>query len=195
MSLTDNTPSSQSDLQSWCSEYVLTLERERKLSLNTIEAYRRDLLELVQFFEGNGISSWKEVNAKMARMFPARMRQRGLGTTSIQRALSSARSFFRFMINRDAVSVNPFEGVRSPKSPKRLPETLSVDELSALLEKHDGSALSVRDHAVMELFYSSGLRLSELASLDLVDIDYQQFQVHVTKKEISKDWFLWAKRQ
>ncbi|NKB75579.1 MAG: tyrosine recombinase XerC [Gammaproteobacteria bacterium] len=169
-------------MQKWFDEYILGLERERRVSLNTIEAYQRDLSELVRFLDTNGVDNWGEVSLKKARLFPAKMHQKGLSGTSIQRALSSARSLYRFLIERGVVSINPFDGVSAPKSPKKLPVTLSVDELSSLLDQHDGSTLSIRDHAVMELFYSSGLRLSELTSLDLGNIDYQQAQVHVTGK-------------
>ena len=170
------------ELQKWFDEYIHGLERERRLSLNTIEAYQRDLSDLMVFLKASGIDCWEDVSMKKARMFPARMRQKGLSATSIQRALSSARSLYRFLIARGVLSINPFDGVSAPRAPKKLPETSSVDELSSLLDQHDGTILSIRDHAVMELFYSSGLRLSELVSLDMGSIDYQQAQVHVTGK-------------
>lgn len=96
--------------------------------------------------------------------------------------LSAARAFYRFLCKHNLSDINPFEGISAPKSGKPLPSTMSVDELGALLEQHDGSLLSLRDHAMLELFYSSGLRLSELASLDLGQIDFQAAQVQVTGK-------------
>ena len=163
-------------------EFIGSLKRERKLSANTINAYRRDLDKLTGYAETAGVAEWTAFDRKMARGFPAKLHQQGLSGTSIQRALSSARKFFDHLMLVDGLTLNPFKGVSAPKTPKPLPKTLSVDELSSLLESHDGSPLSVRDHAMLELFYSSGLRLSELARLEMADVKSGADQVLVTGK-------------
>jgi integrase/recombinase XerC len=169
-------------LQHHKDRFIQSLGRENRLSSNTVRAYERDLDQLVDFAVGQGINTWPKLSFKDARYFPARMHQKGLSGRSIQRMLSAARAFFRYLQKKSLVAVNPFEGVSAPKSGKKLPETLSVDELDALLEDHDGSILAIRDHAMLELFYSSGLRLTELASLNTGSIDFQQKQIMVTGK-------------
>ncbi|MDD9821829.1 MAG: tyrosine recombinase XerC, partial [Gammaproteobacteria bacterium] len=185
--------------------------RQRRLSAHTVEAYRRDLIRLAAFLEStarpeSGPSpepppepqpgpqpgpqpepppaniDWRDLSASQARAFPAKLHQSGLSGRSIRRMLSAARALYRHLIAAGRAEVNPFDGVAAPKSPRKLPPTLSVDEMSALLARHDGGDLSVRDHAMLELFYSSGLRLAELAALDVGGVDFAQGQVRVTGK-------------
>ena len=163
-------------------QFLIHQEKTRRWSDHTMDAYQRDLMHLAGFVEDQKCTQWCDLSIKSARLFPARLRQKGLTGSSIQRALSAARTFYRYLIKESRARRNPFDGVRAPKSPQKLPETLSVDDLSVLLEDHDGSVLAVRDHAIMELFYSSGLRLSELAELDLGDLDFAEAEVRVTGK-------------
>ena len=171
--------------------------RQRRLSPHTVDAYRRDLDRLAAFLENcegensdpensgsenSASKNWCDLSAKQARAFPAKLHQSGLSGRSIQRMLAAARALYRHLLATGRATVNPFDGVSAPKSGHKLPATLSVDELSALLGKHDGSVLSIRDHAMLELFYSSGLRLAELASLDYNGIDFEQSEVRVTGK-------------
>ena len=171
-----------SELEETVNQYLSVLEKERRLSSNTINAYRRDLAHLLVFLEKSGIRRWVDVDNKSARSFPARLHQQGISGKSIQRVLSGCRSYFEYLLKAGAVPLNPFVGVSAPKSPQKLPKTLSVDELSALLAKHDGSIISTRDHAMMELFYSSGIRLSELGGLDFDAINYSQGEIMVRGK-------------
>ena len=175
-------PSNSSNIPSCLYCYIENLQREQRLSLNTIAAYQRDLIQFVEFIEQREITSWSEVNNKVARAFPAKLHQKGISGKSIQRMLSACRQFFEHLIKLEKIEINPFHGVSAPKSPRKLPETLSVDELSSLLANHDGSVISVRDHAMLELFYSSGIRLSELASLNLKGLGYQQGEIMVLGK-------------
>ena len=170
------------DLHGQVNSFLENLERERRHSVNTIQAYRRDLQQLESFAGNISVSDWQSLSIQQARKFPAKLHQSGLSGHSIQRMLSACRMFYRYLLKNGAVDVNPFDGIGAPKSPSKLPETLSVDELSGLLEQNDGSILSVRDHAILELFYSSGLRLSELAALDFDSIDFQQRQIMVVGK-------------
>jgi len=157
--------------------------RRRRLSAHTVDAYRRDLTRLAAFLaQTQPGGDWRDLSAKQARAFAAKLHQSGLSGRSIRRMLSAARVLYRHLVAAGRAEVNPFDGVRAPKSPRRLPATLSVDELSALLARHAGDDLSVRDHAMLELFYSSGLRLAELAALDVGGIDFAQRQVRVTGK-------------
>lgn len=169
-------------LQGQVRQFLNVLERERKLSANTIHAYRGDLQRLISFADEKGIADWSLLSIQQARFFPAKLHQHGLSGRSIQRMLSACRAFYRFLLMQGRATVNPFAGIAAPKYPKKLPHTLSVDELSELLEQHDDSILSLRDHAMLELFYSSGLRLSELASLNDTSIDFQQNQIIVVGK-------------
>lgn len=158
------------------------LKRNRRHSKNTIHAYHRDLNHLINFAEDIGVSHWQSLTNKNARYFPAKLHQRGLSGRSIQRMLSACRALYRYLLENDEAEINPFDGIAAPKTGKKLPETLSVDEISAMLAQHDGSTLSLRDYAILELFYSSGLRLSELASLDKNSVDFEQHQVLVLGK-------------
>ena len=175
-------------------EFLAHLAQHRRLSAHTVDAYRRDLKRLSDFL-ADSATDWCDLSAKQARAFAAKLHQSGLSGNSIQRMLSAARVFYRHLLKRGHVSANPFDAITAPKSARRLPQTLSVDELSELLAHHDGSALSIRDHAILELFYSCGLRLAELASLDhsamsgkdtadknLSRVDFAQAQVRVIGK-------------
>jgi len=162
--------------------FISVLRQQRRLADNTVNAYERDLTRLSDFLKEEGIDSWDSVSVRQARHFPAKMRLGGLSGRSIRRQLSAYRTFYRFLIKTDRAQMNPFDGIRAPKSAKKLPQTLSVDELSALLVVRDDSPLSLRDRAILELFYSSGLRLSELASLNLAHINFQQAQASVIGK-------------
>jgi len=151
------------------------------LSAHTVDAYRRDLERLAEFLQAAGVG-WRDVTPRHARAFPAKLHQSGLSGRSIRRMLCAARALYRRLGAVGLVAANPFDGVTAPKSPRRLPATLSVDELSALLARHDGGDLATRDHAMLELFYSSGLRLAELAALDLGGVDFARGEVRVTGK-------------
>ncbi len=162
--------------------FLAHLANQRRLSPHTVAAYGRDLKRLAGFCESAGVENWRDLSAAQARGFPAKLHQAGLSGRSIRRMLSAARAFYRHLVKTGRAASNPFDGMSAPKSPRKLPGTLSVDELSALLERHDGSALSIRDHAMLELFYSCGLRLAELAALDCNGIDFAQSEVRVTGK-------------
>ncbi len=169
-------------LQGKTEQFLECQKRERRLSDNTQRAYRRDLQKLHDYACQKAVSDWNRLTVHDARFFPAVLHQKGLSGRSIQRLLSACRAFYAYLLKNEFASINPFVGVSAPKYSRRLPATLSVDELSGLLDGHDNSILAVRDHAMLELFYSSGLRLSELASLDADSIDFDQNQILVTGK-------------
>ena len=169
-------------LQHQAQNFLACLKQQKRLSQNTIRAYERDVQHLLGFIADRGKDRAGELSAKEARFFPADLHRKGMSGTSIQRILSACRAYYRFLLQNGETEINPFEGISAPKSAKRLPETLSVDEISHLLEEHDGSLASLRDHAILELFYSSGLRLSELAELQIDALDLEQLLVRVTGK-------------
>ena len=151
--------------------FIRHLGSERRLSEHTQSAYRRDLERLKQFLMDLGIARWQDVSAPRARTFPARLHQSGLSGRSIQRKLSSARSFFRYLARENKLKANPFDGIRAPKSPRKLPATLNTDETGALVEFHPHTDIDYRDRALLELMYSSGLRVSEAAGLKLNNLE------------------------
>ena len=150
--------------------YLAELAEQRRLSPHTVSSYRRDLARLLNLA---GDIPLAELQVHHIRRFAAQLHGQGLSGRSLARLLSAWRGFFNWLGRGDVVRANPCEGVRSPKSPKHLPNALSVDETARLLQpSDDGDAvLLTRDTAMFELFYSSGLRLAELAALDCVALD------------------------
>ena len=162
--------------------YLSHLAKERRLSKHTSSNYARDLAALADFLEHGAVPDWKTVDSQHVRMFAARSHAGGLNPRSVQRRLSAVRGFFNYLQREGAAAANPAVDVRAPKAGKRLPGTLDVDTLNQLLDIPPDDALAVRDKAVMELFYSSGLRLAELVGLDLVHIDLADRTVRVLGK-------------
>ena len=161
------------------SEFIKSLHH---LSQHTREAYQRDLGFLQDYCEQRGIERWNDLDGRQIKGFVAGRHRQGVAGRSLQRNLSAIRAFYRYMINCGAVSQNPALGIATPKTPKKLPRTLDVDQAAQLLDRTVDDPLSVRDHAIVELMYSSGLRLSELTGLDLNSIDYADAMVTVIGK-------------
>lgn len=152
------------------------------LSPRTREAYRRDLALLVRYCLDKGISSWNRLDGRQLGSFIASRHRGGIGGKTLQRNLSAVRAFYRYLIRLDLAARNPAQGLVTPKTPRRLPRTLDVDQASQLVSINDQEPLSVRDRAILELMYSAGLRLSELTGLDLDGIDLTDAIVTVTGK-------------
>ena len=172
----------QGKAAAWIGRYLAHLRTERRLSPHTEAAYRRDLDALAAYCDAERIAGWKQLDNFHIRSFAAREHRDGLGARSIQRRLSALRGFFNYLIREDAIDANPAADIRAPKAPKRLPKTLDVDQVASLLNRRADSTLSRRDHAMLELLYSSGLRLAELAGLDVVDLDLGDRTVRVLGK-------------
>jgi integrase/recombinase XerC len=160
-------------------EYLEFLNFERGLSPLTRENYARDITQLTKLADNIAL---KDVQINHIRRFIATLHAKGLGGKSIARMLSSWRGFFEFLVNRKGFTANPVVGLRAPKSPKTLPQALSIEQASKLVDIGGDDVLSVRDHAILELFYSSGLRLSELVNLDIDALDFSAGTVVVTGK-------------
>ena len=166
----------------WIGKFIRHLEYERRLSELTCKHYGRDLQALLEFCAENGLSRWGDVDSEHIRSFSATSYRRGLSSRSIQRRLSAARTFFRYLLREKHVTTNPVVSVSAPKSGKRLPGNLDADRMARLLDIPGDAPLVNRDRAILELLYSSGLRLSELTNLDCGDVDMQDKTVRVTGK-------------
>ena len=166
----------------WLDRFIRHLEIERRLSPLTCKNYRRDLDALTSWLDQAGVAGWSDVDSEHIRAFSAACFRKGLSARSIQRRLSAARTFFRFLIREKAVRKNPITSVSAPKSKKRLPGNLDADRMARLLEIPGSGPLVERDRAMLELLYSSGLRLAELVDLDVGDVDMADATVRVTGK-------------
>jgi len=162
--------------------YLEHLRYERRLSDHTIKSYRRDLVCLKDYCDRDGIDDWNGLKDHHLRGFAALSFGNGLGPRSIQRRLSGARSFFNYLIRENLLKNNPAIDVSAPKVRRKLPETLDTDQMARLLEIPGKEPVDLRDKAMLELLYSSGLRLAELVSLDFGDIDLNDATVRVTGK-------------
>ena len=171
-------------------DFLEHLEKERNDSPNTVRAYGRDLHELVAFlatYYGTREWTWEGVDRLAIRGFMGHLGRRGLSKRSVARALSAVRSFYRFMHRNEQVTANPARGVGTPKLDKRLPGYLDRAQIDLLFQQSETRAWSgrftdVRNLAILEVFYSTGMRLSELAGIDLRDLDLVSQQVKVRGK-------------
>jgi integrase/recombinase XerC len=170
----------------WIEKFVRHLEFERRLSPLTCKHYARDLHAFHRYCREQELAGWRLVDHEHIRAFSAACYRRGLSARSIQRQLSAIRTFFRYLRREKHVALNPAGDVSAPKSGKRLPGNLDADRMARLLDiKSDGKAdepIVARDKAILELFYSSGLRLAELTGLDLGSVDIADATVRVTGK-------------
>ena len=172
------------------SDFLLHLEKERNVSPNTVLAYRRDLATFVEFlgeYYGTAAWSWQGIDRLAIRGFLGHLTRRGLGKRSISRALSVVRSFYRFMHRNEIVEANPARAVGSPKLDRYLPSYLDRGQIERLFDiaevrAMEGRLTDVRNLAILELFYSTGMRLSELRGLSRQDVDMITQQVKVRGK-------------
>jgi len=169
------------DLKTHIEAFVRHLEKERQLSPHTVDAYRRDLRLLTNFCERTSLGI-ESLDSYTVRQFAAECHRRGSSPRSIARRLSAIRSFLAFMVRGGIIKSNPASGVQAPKPSRRLPATLDADQVASLLALAGEDDLTVRDRAMLELFYSSGLRLAELVGVDLSDLDFPDRTVRVTGK-------------
>jgi len=172
----------KADALKWLGNFGAHLAQERRMSPHTTTNYQRELVALVSWCDSVGITHWHELEEQHLRLFAARSHAAGLAPRSIQRRLSAVRSFMRYLQRERIVKNNPAQDVRAPKVRRKLPAPIDVDQMNRLLEIPADTALARRDRAVMELFYSSGLRLAELLSLNTLDIDLADRTVRVTGK-------------
>ena len=153
------------------SDFLAQLTIEKRASQYTVKSYKRDLNCLSTYCESKSISLWTDLKQTDIRSYIASRHRQGLSSTSLQRELSAIRSFFNFLLKNQLTDNNPGQYIKAPKKTRKLPKTLDVDQIKSLLEAGTNSTIEIRDLAMFELFYSSGIRLSELAQLNLTDID------------------------
>lgn len=153
------------------SDFLAQLTIEKRASQYTVKSYKRDLNCLSNYCESKSISLWTDLKQTDIRSYMASRHRQGLSSTSLQRELSAIRSFFNFLLKNQLTDNNPGQYIKAPKNTRKLPKTLDVDQIKSLLEAGANSTIEIRDLAMFELFYSSGIRLSELAQLNLTDID------------------------
>ena len=162
--------------------FLAHLALERRLSPHTVTSYRRDLTCLAEFCDRETIGEWRGLRVHHLRRYAAVSHGAGLNPRSIQRRLSGARSFLKYLIREGELDQNPAVGVSAPRAARNLPATLDVDQMGSLLQIKGDDPVTLRDRAMLELLYSSGLRLAELTGLDLVDLDLADGMVRVTGK-------------
>jgi integrase/recombinase XerC len=166
----------------WIERFITHLTHERRVSGHTAAAYRRDLNQLLSFCGRRGVHSWAALDHDLVRAFAAAEHSAGMNPRSIQRRLSAVRTFSEFLVRERHVTRNAALDVRAPKTRQRLPATLDADQMARFLEFRGDDTLSMRDKAIMELFYSSGLRLGELVGLDREALDLEDRTVRVAGK-------------
>jgi integrase/recombinase XerC len=152
-------------------DFLNQLTVEKRASEHTVKSYQRDINHLTQFCTDKRILHWADLKQSDVRSHIASRHRLGLSSPSLQRELSAIRSFYHFLLKNRLADCNPAQHIKAPKQARKLPKTLDVDQISGLLEAGASSALEIRDLAMFELFYSSGLRLSELAALNQTDLD------------------------
>ncbi len=158
------------------------LETLQHLSPHTRKAYASDLAFFLEYCKQLKISAWRDLDGRSVRGYIAQRHRQGTGGRSLRRNLSSIRAFYRYLLDQGEVTQNPAEGIVTPKAEKRLPRTLDVDQTARLVEIKDNRTLALRDKAILELMYSSGLRLAECVSLDQHSVELGDALVTVTGK-------------
>lgn len=170
---------SASDVNTLLVAYLNHLANERRLSTHTASNYLRDIEALFELADGSALD---QLQVHQIRRFIAQLHSRGLGGRTLARMLSAWRGFFKYLARDHGFEHNPCLGIRPPKAPKTLPHALSPDEAGRLMEVDGEDALAVRDKAILELFYSSGLRLAELVGLAPTDVNLSDATVRVMGK-------------
>ncbi|HVT32303.1 MAG TPA: tyrosine recombinase XerC [Rhodanobacteraceae bacterium] len=162
--------------------FLAHLRVERRYSPSTIDHYGRALATLVDFAESQALARWRDLRPAQVQGLLANEHRRGLAPTSLRSIASAWRSFFRWLAREGEVEINPATGLRSPRVQRKLPQVLDADEMAARVEVPGDDAEAVRDRALLELLYSSGLRVSELCGVRWRDLDAEGGFVRVTGK-------------
>jgi tyrosine recombinase XerC len=164
-------------------EFMEKLKHEKSFSKHTLRAYHNDLSQFDSFLKDEKCKNLKRINHLLLRKFLAILRSRNYSRTTIVRKLASLRSFFKFLNQEGILELNPFEILRTPKQTKKLPHFLSINDIDTLLKTPDESEIfGLRDKAILETLYSTGIRVSELVGLNEDDIDFYGEMVKVQGK-------------
>ena len=163
-------------------EYLIFVSQVKNLSENTTKSYERDLKKLCSFFENLKIASYSEVNADICSAWIGELYSQNNNPRSIQRHISSAKGFFRFPKKNNLIASSPFELVTAPKSPSNLPDVLSPEDVEQLLNFKPTSLIEIRDMAIVEVMYSSGLRVTETININIADFEEEMSFLRVLGK-------------
>jgi len=166
----------------WITLFIRHLSHERQLSPLTCKNYERDLISLSNYCKKFNIEYWENLTSNDARKFASESYRKNLSSKSIQRRLSASRTFFKFLQREKYIEINPIQSIKAPKAPKRLPINIDADKMAKLLDIPTNSPIAIRDKAILELLYSSGLRLAELIQLNINDVDLSDSSVSVIGK-------------
>ena len=169
-------------LQKEIQKFLSYLESVKQYSKHTISGYKRDLTKLSGYLLNIDIEDWQSVNEHELRTFVNSERRKGLSPRSIQRVLSTSRSFFEYLLVEGVIKLSPAQNINSPKSAQLLPKAMDADLVQRLLDFKPNGLIEVRDKAIAELLYSSGLRLSEVCNLDVRDLELKERVCRVTGK-------------
>ena len=154
--------------------FLLHLKVERGLAKNTLDSYRRDLNKFIGYLHRQGIINLNDVDRRMIMSFMEDLHNHNRAAATISRNLAAIRSFYSFLLQENMVSSNPSAELDAPKIPKRLPNVMTVSQVARLMEQPNGkNAAGMRDKAMLELLYATGIRVSELVDLDLVDVNLE----------------------
>ena len=152
--------------------YIDYLTTVKKSSQNTVQSYRRDLTKMCSFLEKDGVINPKDVTQTSLRSYVLYMESEKMSSATVSRSVASIRSFFIYLLENKKIDTNPTEGIKPPKVEKKIPETLTIEEVNLLLDQPSGdSPKEIRDKAMLELLYATGLRVSELISLKMSDLN------------------------
>ena len=163
-------------------QYIEYIFQVKNLSSNTANSYKRDLLKLSSYMESLGIASYSKITDDIGTGWIGSLFSSSNNPRSIQRHLSSAKGFFKFLKKNSIIESSPFELVNAPKTPQHLPDVLSPEDVEQLLSLKPVDVLEIRDLAIVELMYSSGLRVSETANIDLNDFEEEMSFLRVLGK-------------
>ena len=163
-------------------EYLVFISQVKNLSENTTKSYERDLKKLCSFVQSLKITSYAQINSETCSAWIGNLYSQNINPKSIQRHLSSAKGFFRFLKKNGLIESSPFELVNAPKSAMNLPEVLSPEDMEQLLNFKPKNAIEFRDMAIIELMYSSGLRVSEAVNVNIDDFEEDKLFLRVLGK-------------
>jgi integrase/recombinase XerC len=170
------------EFENAATQFLDYLRNVKQFSTHTLTGYRRDLCSLKEYCDRHNILCAQTLDERDIRQWTSQLHRSGLASSSIQRRLSAIRSFFNYLSREQGQRHNPATGVQAPRQARKLPNTLDVDQVNKYLGLDDSSIIALRDQAMAELFYSSGLRLAELAAINTNDIDPQSQLLTVTGK-------------
>jgi len=169
-------------LEAMVNRFLVHLTVERQLSQNTINSYKRDLLQLSAYLDTNNVKNWRDVASHHLQDFISSGHREGRSSRTLRRQLSACRTFFNYLAKEGLTKANPAMEFSAPRSKSRLPTTIDTDQIGHLLDINNTDWHSLRDRAMLELFYSSGLRLSELVGSNIEDLSISDATIKVRGK-------------